>query len=250
MPTLNADLPQAWKGILDIHCQDRGFTEAFVMKDTMLSGCRLALKHLAFWRAATLGVDAKVQYAVLSTFGPQPTSDVVIERPINGGVGVKFPDGTETANPPEYTSDAARAVNNVDSGIRMRFQTAALKKSVRLFRCVPDAWMSRNKFWTRNEADLYPDFTGFDTPYTLDDAELPVNAYWPKFGVAAPVNASSFVHWDAAFVKLLQVVFNHTCYGKLVEAARPEGGDVQKENWDRIVYRGVGSRRAGRPSLR
>ncbi len=242
MPLLTSDLDNAYKLSLAVVGENRGYSESYLMASETKSTALLAAKHLAYWRAAILGIDMSLAYAVVSKLGPDKNSWVVINAPIRGGVGVKFPSVDD-----EWTEQDAK-VNSPGVGPRFRLETDEGLHSIRLIRGVPDYMVEEFKL-QGSILDL-PEAVATDTTYVLSDANLPISFYWPFPDTTPPENAADFVNWREALRLFLRVTFAYTKWGKIIAGTEGENGTLQSHPWAKVIYRKISERSAGVPSLR
>lgn len=254
-----AETTQWFQLILNMHGQNRGFTEKYYMEEMTWDDNLPKALYIARWRAAILGRGWTLTRAVLSRVGNERVSDKVITRPILGSTGVKFPSA-------DFPDEHQLRPNNPGTGLLYRFQTVTRHHVSRSFRALPDAFIEDFKFVSSDEEpDDFAPVPETSAGATVATA-LPNEEY---YNYAEPVTPepAGFVTWTVAMRNFLGGVRDFTRFFRIVTDPSPSEatssspsttalgiadlagvGRIEYHSWDKVTYERTTEVSCGDPS--
>ena len=192
------------QGVLHINFRDRGWAEKYYLPHTEYAPAIFGFSQVCQWRAALLTQNAAIVWGRVSFVGKPNEARAAISAPI-------------PALKQESQPGSANLLNDPNTSVHFRYETANGLHSNRLWRGLPDAWI------TNFLAD--PLALGTTLPAVL-----------PALAEATP---------DIDLTKgFLKVVFDNTVYARKVGDTPPT---FQVEPWDAVIYRGTSTRQTGVP---
>lgn len=233
------DFANMFRGVIVINATAarEGKTEKVVLAGASYDEAASQLEKIAQTRAMILGRDAEVSYASVAAYGTPRAAQAVISNPIQGGLGVIWDDA-------QYREDDLNT-NNPGATLRMRQETTDRENIMRQLVCVPDAFINASKYVGSPTPDVV-DLGAYTTATTVSDIVLPTQTLWTFGDPVAGV--TTHITWQNALKLYLKALHHFTVF--LKKTTSEAGITLTKKPWTRLVYRGVGRVRLGRPILR
>lgn len=236
-------------GYVAVRSKKREFRETHVMKQSSWVDAYIALKHIAYARAAISARNIVIPRAVISRPGGPRAKQTVVPQPLNGSMGTKFP----SASWPGKSINC----NTISDGLRFSretIETTGLNRTSGeiCIRAIPDGCIADEAYALGTAPDVLSLTLGTTAP-TLTDDMLPHVDLWPSPDPTTP--ESWWKTWPEAFEWYMKLLFHFTVFGRRVavpstpnQQGTPNAPQLESLNWERFLYIGVGNRRAGRPS--
>lgn len=243
MPVPQQDVSSWHTLTMKIFSYQQSWSEHYFMKLGTFDANEPGARCLALWRAAILGRDCRLDYAVLIQKGPARTSRVVVESPIQGTTGVKF----------DTTTTAVGAVNVNTPGdcLQVRMETAGNHHADRAIKGILDGWINRKKYIPQANPEDVLDFGNY-TAVMDPAADVPQSTALFEFAPVTPYTSAQlakFVNYETAMKKFFQAVYNFTTsrYPELTGSPLAPTGNFVTDNWRKFIYRYSSSRTVGDP---
>lgn len=236
VPTL--DTTGKFRLKLEFNGSGQTWSETYLMAYSTFAANVPRANALARWRAAVLGRDIKLDYAVVIEKGAARTSRVAIDAPIKGTTGVKFDD---VAN-----SEISINVNTPGDGLQVRMEMSSDRHADRHIKGLLDSYINAKKYRSTDNPEDFVNFGDYTTPIAPGDnwATPKTNDIWVWNKTPAYTSAerANFVTYETALWRFFQAVFNYTTgyYEEVVDNVKT--GNIIISNWDKFVYRYASSR--------
>jgi len=191
-------------GVLHINYKDKGWAEKYYLPHTEYTPAKIAFSNVCNWRAALLTKNATIVWARVSFVGQPNEAKAAISAPI--------PALKQFGQP-----GISNLLNDPNSSVHFRYETSNGLYSNRLWRGLPDDWIT----------DFLADPLSLGTTLPL----------------VLPVLSDQTPDLDLTR-GFLKVVYDNTVYARKIAGPAPT---FQVEPWDAVIYRGTSSRQTGVP---